>query len=334
MPVSPIPAKFFLDLIKHQFTPIPLPTTDCTGQTIIVTGANAGIGLEAARHYARLGAAKLILACRSTAKGEAAKANIEASLATPGVTTIEVWPLDLCSFESVRHFCRRADTTLPRLDIFLANAGISTFRYSPAPDAEGYESTIATNVISTFLMAFMLLPTLRRTAAQHNTTPHLTIVTSDSHTFAEFSERNAPAIFPTYLTTAYPMADRYTTSKLLSLLLTRELADRAPSPVVINCVNPGFCRSTNLFDDWPVLAALLLRVVFFPLSRSADTGARVLLAAADGGPESHGAYLESGHVSTPSAYVSSTEGGEMQKRVWGELVVILEGVEPGVSKGV
>ncbi|KAK0720672.1 hypothetical protein B0H67DRAFT_600098 [Lasiosphaeris hirsuta] len=331
---TPPPPRFFLDIIKHQLTSIPILTTDYTGQTIIVTGANAGIGLEAARHYARLGAAKLILACRSTAKGEAAKASIEASLATPGVATTEVWPLDLCSFKSVRHFCRRADTTLSRLDIFLANASISTFRYTAAPDAGGYESTIATNVVSTFLMAFMLLPSLRRTATQHNTTPYLTIVTSDSHIFAEFSERNAPAIFPTFLTTSYPMTDRYTTSKLLSLILTRELAARAPSLVIINSVNPGFCRSTNLFDSWPVLAAWLLRVVCFPLSRSADTGARVLLAAADGGPESHGAYLESGRVSTPSGYVRSVEGGAMQKRLWGELMGILEGVEPGVSKGI
>lgn len=116
------------------FTP-PYPTTDCSKKTIIVTGANTGLGKEAARHYVRLGAEKLIIACRSMEKGEAAKQDIEASTNRSGV--IEVWQLDLGSYESVKRFAERAKT-LKRLDSVVENAGISTFKYVAV---EGHEST-------------------------------------------------------------------------------------------------------------------------------------------------------------------------------------------------
>ncbi len=139
---------------------------------MVVTGANVRLGLEAARHFARLGASKVILGCRSAERGEAAKLDIEASTATSGV--IEVWSLDLGSFESVRDFCVQAEK-LDRLDVVVENAGIAT---GVLEYLEGYESTITINVISTFLLALLILPTLRRTAAQFNTTPNLVIVSS------------------------------------------------------------------------------------------------------------------------------------------------------------
>lgn len=159
---------------------MPYPKDDFTGQTIIVTGGNIGLGLEAARHFVRLNAAKVILACRSTDRGEKAKADIERSTgrsSSGGI--IEVWSLDLGNFDSVKEFCRRADT-LDRLDAVVENASVAMV----APEgtlAEGYECTITVNVISTFLMALLLLPVLRKTAAKFNTQPRLTIVSSDAH---------------------------------------------------------------------------------------------------------------------------------------------------------
>lgn len=142
-----------------------------------MTGANVGLGLEAARHFARLGAAKVILACRNTDKGERAKADIERSTARSGI--VEVWSLDLCSFESVKQFCQRADQ-LPRLDVVVENAAVAMIGPQAAL-AEGYESTITVNVVSTFLMALLLLPTLKRTATEFNVQPKLVIVSSDAH---------------------------------------------------------------------------------------------------------------------------------------------------------
>lgn len=152
-----------------------------------MTGANVGLGLEAARHFARLGAARVVLASRSADQGARAKADIERSLSSSASTSstststavIEVWPLDLASFDSVRAFCARA-AALPRVDAVVENAGVALV--SPRGTlAEGYERTITVNVISTFLMALLLLPTLRRTAARFNVQPRLVIVSSDAH---------------------------------------------------------------------------------------------------------------------------------------------------------
>lgn len=107
--------------IKSQFLEHPeLPTTDCTGKTIIVTGANIGLGKEAARHFVRLNASRVILACRTVSKGEAARADIEATTQRSGV--VDVWPLDLEDYDSIRSFAQHA-ATLDRLDVMLENAG-------------------------------------------------------------------------------------------------------------------------------------------------------------------------------------------------------------------
>lgn len=121
----------------------------------------------------------MIVACRSVDKGIQAKADIERSLPKASKGVVEVWPLDLASFDSVKEFCRRADK-LPRLDAVVENAGIAMVS-PPATMAEGYECTITVNVISTFLMALMLLPKLRMTASDFNTQPRLVIVSSDAH---------------------------------------------------------------------------------------------------------------------------------------------------------
>ena len=143
----------------------------------------------------------MILACRSTTKGEAIKELIESSVPlSPGI--VEVWPLDLCSFESVKEFCRRAVTTLDRIDVVLANAAVMMHKMVQAPDAGGFETTIATNVVSTLLMALMLLPKMRTVAAQHNVTPCLTFVVSDAHCFVTSRISSAPGNIN------YPVAGR------------------------------------------------------------------------------------------------------------------------------
>lgn len=123
MSTSDILTGFLPHFFYSQFFITPTyPIHDCSGRTIIVTGSNTGLGKEAVRHFVRLNAEKVIIACRSSAKGEAAKQDVEASTGRKGV--VDVWPLDLTDYESVKAFAQRAKS-LSRLDVALLNAGIS-----------------------------------------------------------------------------------------------------------------------------------------------------------------------------------------------------------------
>src|SRR5438045_5791845 len=94
-------------LYSQFFVTPPVPDHDFNGQTVVVTGSNTGLGLEAARHFVRLNAAKVILAVRSVEKGEAAKRDILQTTRRT-VDCIEVWPLDLARYDSVKQFVARA----------------------------------------------------------------------------------------------------------------------------------------------------------------------------------------------------------------------------------
>jgi retinol dehydrogenase-12 len=81
---------------------------------------------------------------------------------------------------------------LKRLDVMLENAGIATCIYRKAEDNE---ATITVNVVSTFLLALMILPKLRETATKYNVRPHLVIVRSDVHEWTTLPEKGNPSIF-------------------------------------------------------------------------------------------------------------------------------------------
>ncbi|CEL09858.1 hypothetical protein ASPCAL12987 [Aspergillus calidoustus] len=112
------------------------PTHQFTNQTIIVTGANKGLGLEAARHFYRLNCARLILAVHNPDKGQAAKADILLSVkrracSKSDTTTIQVGPLDLRSTGSTIAFADRVKTELDRVDVLVENAAIHTAVFEP-----------------------------------------------------------------------------------------------------------------------------------------------------------------------------------------------------------
>lgn len=85
-----------------------------------------GLGYEAAKHFVRLGSKKVILACRSLKKGQKAAESIENEEHRHGV--VEVWELDLGSYESVKAFAKRVDG-LKRIDAVVENAGMCTMTF-------------------------------------------------------------------------------------------------------------------------------------------------------------------------------------------------------------
>ncbi|KAF2725928.1 short-chain dehydrogenase [Polychaeton citri CBS 116435] len=315
-------------IYSQLFVNLPYPEGSYEGKTVIVTGSNVGLGKEAARHFARLGTSTLILAVRNIEKGEAAKKEIEQSTGCDG-DVIKVWQLDLSNYSSVRSFAAKVNKELKRVDIAILNAAIATYKYRTAEDNE---ETITVNVVSTFLLALLLLPTLKQTAQKFNTRPTMSITSSEVHGFTPFKEKSAPEgqIFTTLngKETA-DMNDRYQVSKLLEIFALRAMVERRPAsdiPVTINCMNPGFCHS-ELTREGHWRFALLKAL----LARSTEQGSRTLIHAVSQGPETHGQYLSDCKIEDPAPLVLSEEGKKAQVRVWDELVQKLEAIQPGVT---
>ncbi|KAI4165350.1 MAG: hypothetical protein LQ342_001218 [Letrouitia transgressa] len=306
------------------------PTKQYSNQTVIITGSNCGLGFEAARHFVRLNAAKVILAVRTTSKGDTARQQIlKSEKKDPSV--VEVWPLDLSSYASIKDFAKKAQA-LQRIDVLVQNAGIVTYNFTLT---EGNESSITTNVISPFLLSLLLLPKLRETAVKFNTFPRLVLVESFVHHHTKFPERKADNIFDELAVKEKAnMDDRYNVSKLLGILATRQLASLTrTSPkghsVIINCMDPGWCYS-EVMREWSGLKLVMFKISRAIFARSTEVGSRTILANAEAGEESHGQYYDSCSLGRLSRFVLSDEGAATQKKVWAQLAEILEKIEPGV----
>ncbi|RYC57591.1 hypothetical protein CHU98_g8629 [Xylaria longipes] len=229
--------------------PIPTSTPQLSESIIIVTGANTGLGYEACEHLSQLGVGKLIMACRDTTKGKAAKKNILASTSKPE-SSIDVWHIDMDSYESIEAFASSA-SELPRLDgtvIVLANAGLMTTQFGLS---EGNERNLNVNVISTFLLYLLLLPKMRESQKLTGNISRFTIPNSALHYMAPLDELkpgNRKIMERLNDPKTSSMAGRYSLSKLLVLFAVREFAERSKSSgkgsFIINTPNPSFCKSS------------------------------------------------------------------------------------------
>lgn len=281
-------------LYSQFFARLPYPTGSYVGKTVIITGSNTGLGQEAARHYARLGARKIILAVRNLDSGYTAKFDIEASTGCKD-DVIQVWQIDMAKYASVEKFAARVGAELDRVDIVLANAGLARSSFSVAEDNE---TMMTVNVVSTLLLLALLLPSLKATAAKYNTRPTLSITSSSAAGHTAFPQKSAPEgqIFTSLNdkeTYEKHKDDQYPISKLLQIFVVRAIGENYPKlPVSVNCVDPGLCHSGlgREFNSWGFWFIKLI------LARSTEAGSRTLIHAASEGVESHGRYLSDWYV--------------------------------------
>jgi len=267
----------------------PPATTNLNGQTAIISGSNTGLGLEAARQLLDLGISHLILAVRDETKGHAAKAQLSQTTKNKS-STIEVWPLDMASYDSVQSFARQC-STLPRIDYIILNAGVQNYEYKTS--AYKNELTVQVNYLSTCLLTILLLPILAK--LDNNT--HLTVVGSDTAEMAAFNEQkeanilsalNSPEKFSGF--------EKYATTKLVLLLFIRELVEHYKFPannkIILNVVNPGLCAGSELQRHASGIVATLIGGMKSAIGRTAEAGARTYIdAAVVKGPESHGMFV-------------------------------------------
>ena len=272
-------------LTKHQ---VPPKTTNLSNNVAIVTVSNTGLGLECARQLLSYKLSRLILAVRTLKKGEHAASELKTQYPN---AVIEVWQLDMNSYDSIRAFAARVDEKLSRLDIAILNAGIGFHDFKIVP-ATGHEETIQVNYLSTMLLAVLLLPILK------NKSPsgpgRLTISTAMLSITAKFPNKNEIPLLPSFDTEKYyNVADIYATSKLLGQMFIWKLTDLiSAEQVVVNMVEPGFIKGTDLHRDRSAGAKMFVGLFKAAAARSVQVGASTYVdACAVQGKESHGCIL-------------------------------------------
>ncbi|KAJ7069903.1 hypothetical protein C8F01DRAFT_535796 [Mycena amicta] len=330
-------AKFSLGtFIKSQRSKRPPVTkVDLSGKTVLVVGANAGLGFEATKHFATMNPGRLVLACRSESKGKDA---LEKLRTETGCTTAELWIVDLADFESIRSFADKFEQEGGRLDILLANAATLLPTYERT--RQGWETCLQVNCLSMPLLAILLLPHMVRTAQQYGTVPRIVVVASEVHNWASIEKRviKSPNILRTLGSKEYctsnAMGSRYFLTKLLNVLFVRAMNARlaTTTPVVVNAVNPGYCYS-NIRNTLSGFQAIMDSLMERTLALPTEVGSRQLVWAAVGGdPEKlRGEYISLESVDEVSDYVLSPEGASLQDRIWNELVEVLVEADARVS---
>jgi len=239
---------------------------DQRGRTAVVTGANSGLGLVAAKELARHGAA-VVLACRDAAKADAAAQEIRA--AVPGAD-VSVEPLDLASLDSVRAFAQRFRDAHGRLDLLLNNAGVM------APPrrttADGFELQLGTNHLGHFALTGLLLDRLLATPGARVVT-----LSSGAHRIGRLAFDDLQG------ERSYNRWRWYGQSKLANLMFALELDRRlraAGAELLSVAAHPGYAATNLQSAAAPTLDRLVMKLGNALVAQSAEMGALPELFAA------------------------------------------------------
>lgn len=277
-------------------------------KTVIITGANSGIGKAAAIQLAQLNAT-VVLACRSIDRGAKALADVKRASHSEKVELMQV---DLSSQASIRQFAENYQSRHDRLDVLIHNA--ANFDHTlakPALTADGVETILATNHVGVFLMTHLLLGMLKNSAPSRIITvaskglllyPFLDIEFDNLQGERKFSTQHA-----------------YYHSKLAQIMYTYALAERLQGTgVTVNCVQVTNVaipeeRLTYLPAWMRKVYALKRRMSITP-EQQAQT--YVYLAAAPEVQEITGGYWDENNQRVRSNRNSYNR--QTQERLWAE----------------
>lgn len=241
---------------------------DLAGKVIVVTGANSGIGFEAAKEFARKGA-KTILACRSMEKAESALVEIQAEIPN---APAEIMQLDLASLASVRQFAAAFKVKYEQLDVLVNNAGIMMVPYGITEDS--FERQFGTNHLGHFALTGLLFDLLTNTPGSR-----VVNVSSTGHRFGSMDFGNL--MFEDG--NGYSPMRAYGRSKLANLLFTKELQNRFDAlgvKALALSAHPGGSNTNlgnHLQDRW---VFKVLGPFFENMSQSAAMGTLPTIRAA------------------------------------------------------
>lgn len=264
---------------NNKWTADNLP--DLAGKTIIITGANSGLGYEAARAFARKGA-QTILACRSQARGEAALNALRREAPQAGLALMR---LDLADLSSVRRFAETFKQQYPALHVLCNNAGVMALPYQATVD--GFEMQFGVNHLGHFALTGLLLDRLIETPGSRIVT-----VSSSIHYLGriEFDDLHGRR--------RYKRWAAYAQSKLANLLFAYELQRKLAAggaQTISLAAHPGYA-ATNLqfagaeMAGWTV-QKLIMTIGNLLFAQSAARGAWPILYAATSAETRGGDYI-------------------------------------------
>ncbi|XP_063044634.1 retinol dehydrogenase 12-like isoform X1 [Engraulis encrasicolus] len=240
------------------------------GKTVLITGANTGLGKETAVDLASRGA-RVILACRDMGRGGRAAEEIRKR---SGNGNVLLKQLDLASLESVRRLATDVLATEERLDILINNAGIMMCPKWQTED--GFEMQFGVNHLGHFLLTNRLLPILKK-----STPSRVVNVSSLAH------EKGKIHFDDINLDKDYEPMRSYQQSKLANVLFSRELAKRLEgSGVTVYSLHPGVIRTElgrYLSESLGLVQRLLFSVVFrllSPILKNTKQGAQTTIHCA------------------------------------------------------
>lgn len=288
-------------------------------RTIIITGANSGLGFETAKKIANNKDYEVILACRNIDKGNNAKEEI---LTDTGNNNIKVLKLDTSSLESVRNFVQEFKKLNKKVYGLVNNAGISPMGHD-GNSKDGIEIVCATNYLGHFLLTNLLLPYMEDNAKIFN-------VTSDMHNPPGGIEwRNPELLF-------HPLENdrrKYSYSKLCNIYFTYELDEilrNDNSNILVNAFNPGM-MNTNFSGGHNSKARTAMVKLTMPerlgdLDKSSTALAELVV---------NDEYKDSGkYYDRSTNYINSSElsyNVENRKDLWDKSISIT-GLEKGNTK--
>ncbi len=271
-------------------------------KTVLITGANDGIGRATAERLARKGA-HLVLACRNETK---AQRTADYLVQATGNERIDTIPLDLADLGSVRAASELFLAEHPRLDVLINNAGVYCETLELTPD--GYELQFGVNHLGHFLLTLNLLPAMQCSKL----CGRVINVASAMHTKGGIDfgnlrgERGAKA---------YDGTSAYSQSKLANILFTKELDRRHGAELTTNCLHPGVV-GTSLANKKGKLFTKTIWSLYKPFARSPESGAdtSVYLASSPEVREVSGRYFNPTQCLVKPSPTANNE--QLARRLW------------------
>lgn len=267
------------------------------GKTVVITGANSGIGKATAIQLSKMGAT-VVMACRDKERGLVARTEIQTLSKNPNV---HLYILDLASQTSVRRFARDFEDRYRRLDVLINNAGTIITKRQITED--NVVEMFAVDYLSPFLLTNLLLPRLVASAPSR-----VVNLASGLHTNVRLDFKDIQG------KKHYRASNSYAQAKLAVVMFTYELARRMKlTGVTVNCVNPGSV-ATNLGrgDAGLFGAVMLVTTPFLPTPEEGAAGP-VYLASSPEVARVTGRYFM-GAKEQPSSPGSYDEA--MAKKLW------------------